>query len=116
MVNHPKPRYLRRKANRSTTPAGFERDRHPRRGAAVPIDDPTLLTSLSFLSTSRPLSNTSFETRERAFARQIGNIQSLPSSPGPDVISRHEYRAPPVWQVEEEGRGPGQCCYAPQRI
>jgi hypothetical protein len=38
MVNHPKPRYLRRKANRSTTPAGFERDRHPRRGAAVPIE------------------------------------------------------------------------------
>jgi len=34
----PKPRYLRRKANRSTTPAGFERDRHPRRGAAVPIE------------------------------------------------------------------------------
>jgi hypothetical protein len=35
----PKTRSLRRKAVRSTTPAGFERDRHPRRGAAVPIDN-----------------------------------------------------------------------------
>jgi hypothetical protein len=57
-----------------------------------------------------------FETRERAFARQIGNIQSLPPSARSDVISHHEYRAPPVWQVEEERGRPGQCCYAPQRI
>jgi hypothetical protein len=62
----PKTRSLRRKAVRSTTPAGFEHDRHPRRGAAVPIDNPTLLSSLSFLSIFHTLSNSSFRnTRAR---------------------------------------------------
>jgi hypothetical protein len=49
MVIHPEPRSLRRKADRSTTPAGFEGLRHPRHGAAVPIDI-VLLLSRSVLS------------------------------------------------------------------
>lgn len=71
-------RPLAPRASRSTTFAGFDRDRPRRHGAAVPIDHRTLNCSvLSFLLSSfhsHPL-----EPPNSAFARHIGRIQSLPT-------------------------------------
>lgn len=110
MVNPP----LTPQGDRSTTFAGFERDRPLRGGAAVPIDN--LVLSFSVLSFISHLLVHPLEAPRRLCQAYWHNSVTTNISQIRRPVPHHEYRAPSVWKVEEEGRRPSKCHHAPQRV
>ncbi len=107
-------RPLAPQANRSTASACFDRDR------------PVVTVRLCQLTTNFELLYPFFSSLILSFSSPRSTTARLCQANWQNsvttnilirsLISHHEYRAPSIWQVEEEGRRPGRCRHAPQRI